>query len=531
MEIKRHSKHHLSKIAILLLMILLLPKVARAYDFKDGNFCYEINEDGKSVILTYDENEKENLIGEIVIPSSVSFNGERYSVTAIGFGAFEGCSRLTGITISKSIEEIQRMAFYGCTGITSITVEPENKVFDSRNNCNAIIRTANNTLIKGCKNTTIPSSVTALGGNAFDGCTGLTNITIPSSITSIVGGALRGCTDLSSIIVEETNEVYDSRNNCNAIIKTADNTLIAGCNNTTIPNSVKTIDTGAFDGCAGLVSITIPKSVTEIKLWAFVGCSGLTSIIVEDGNNVYDSRKNCNAIIETLIAGCKNTTIPPSVTTIGSWAFSNCASLTNITIPQSVRRISDLAFSDCTGLTSITIPKNVESIKSDAFRGCTNLISIIVEKGNKEYDSRNNCNAIIKTYSNTLIAGCKNTIIPPSVTSIEASAFADCTSLTSIIIPKSVTNIGLSAFEGCIGLTSIHSQIENPSNCNMLNFVTFAVFKGVDKEKCTLYVPQKSVDLYKKAEQWRDFKNIKAETGTSTTQKGNKGTKRRNQRR
>lgn len=110
-------------------------------------------------------------------------------------------------------------------------------------------------------------------------------------------------------------------------------------------------------------------------------------------------------------------------------------------------------------------------------------------------------------------------------------AFADCTGLTSIIIPKSVTNIGLSAFEGCIGLTSIHSQIENPSNCEMLNFVTFAVFKGVDKEKCTLYVPKKSVNLYKNAEQWSDFKNIKAETGTSTTQKGNKGTKKRNRRR
>lgn len=535
MEIKRHFKHPLSKLTIMLLMALLPPQVATAYDFKDSNFCYQINEDGKSVTLTYDEHEKGNLIGEIVIPSSVSFNGKRYFVTAIGVGAFEGCSRLTGITISKSIEEIQRKAFYGCDGITSITVEPENKVFDSRDNCNAIIRTADNALLKGCKNTIIPSSVTALGGNAFDGCTGLTKITIPSSITSIDGGAFRGCTDLSSIIVEENNEVYDSRNNCNAIIKTADNTLIAGCNNTTIPNSVKTIDIGAFDGCAGLMSITIPKSVTEIKLWAFVACSGLTSIIVEDGNNVYDSRENCNAIIETysntLIAGCKNTTIPPSVINIGSWAFSNCASLTNITIPQSVRKISDLAFSHCTGLTSITIPKNVESIKSDAFRGCTNLISIIVEKGNKEYDSRNNCNAIIKTYSNTLIAGCKNTIIPPSVTSIEASAFADCTGLTSIIIPKSVTNIGLSAFEGCIGLTSIHSQIENPSNCEMLNFVTFAVFKGVDKEKCTLYVPKKSVNLYKNAEQWSDFKNIKAETGTSTTQKGNKGTKKRNRRR
>ena len=276
--------------------------------------------------------------------------------------------------------------------------------------------------------------VTSIERCAFYDCSGLTSITIPNSVTSIGSRAFWGCSSLTSI---------------------------------TIPNSVTSIGDDAFAHCISLTSITIPNSITSIEKGGFYGCSGLTSIVVEKGNTKYDSRNNCNAIIETatntLIRGCQNTTIPNSVTSIERCAFYDCSGLTSITIPNSVTSIGSRAFYDCSGLTSITIPNSVTSIGNDAFAHCISLTSIVVKKGNTVYDSRNNCNAIIETATNTLIRGCQNTTIPNSVTSIGEWAFSYCESLTSITIPNSVTRIGSGAFSGCSGLTSItiprHTEI------------------------------------------------------------------------
>jgi len=270
-----------------------------------------------------------------------------------------------------------------------------------------------------------------------------------------------------------------------------------------IPNSVTRICDHAFWNCTGLESIEIPSSVKMIDDGAFVGCSNLSSIIVNSGNTMYESPSGCNAIIKTstheLVAGCKNTIIPNSVTSIGKSAFSSCTGLASIEIPNSVTSIGDWAFFGCTSLTSIEIPDNVTSIGEYAFSQCSGLTSVLISDGVKSIGqfAFYNCSVLSsitipnsvtsignQAFENTawynnqpdgLVYAGKvayqykgtmpdNTtiIIEDGTVSISNSAFYNCTGLFSVTIPNSVISIGVNAF-GSTGLTSI--EIGNNVEC------------------------------------------------------------------
>ena len=290
----------------------------------------------------------------------------------------------------------------------------------------------------------------------------------------------------------------------------------------TIPNSVTSIGDNAFYFCKKLTSVTIPNSVTSIGKTAFYQCSNLLSVHISDLEawckiSFSDDYSNPLYYAHHLFINgeeIKDLVIPKSVTSIGSYAFSGCSGLTSVTIPNNVTSIRQSAFSGCSGLTSLTIPNSVTSIGNSVFYGCSGLTSVTIPNS-------------ITIISNSAFAKCTNLLsvtIPNSVTEIWPCAFIYCSSLTSVTIPNNVTGIGQSAFYDCSSLTSvtIGSGIKNIlvktfASCPQLtNVYCHAVnvpitytdtFEGSYIEHATLHVPSESVNAYKVADPWKNFKN------------------------
>ena len=364
--------------------------VANAQQFTDANgIKYNVTStENKTVevIMRGDVIGKDSYEGNIEIPATVANSSVTYNVTSIGESAFENCENLGSVTLPEGLESI--------------------------------------------------------GISAFEGCSNLASINIPSSVTEIGEYAFSICEKFSSV---------------------------------TLPDGLKTIGEGAFYYCEKLASITIPSSVTSIGEYAFGDCPLLASISVDAGNTVYDSRNNCNAIIETatntLISGCSNTVIPSTVTAIGDYAFYECA-FTSINLPSSLESIGNYAFYECNELASIIIPGKVTSIGDGTFEYCEKLSSVT---------------------------------LPDGLKSIGEKAFKYCSNLESINIPSSVTEIGEYAFYYCEKLSSVTVKW---TEAEKIPDITDYVFSGVNLSSVTLYVPGNTTALYQAKDVWKEFTNI-----------------------
>ena len=221
---------------IALLMAVLLPSFANAYDFEENGIYYSIyDSSGTNVSVTYKNTSYNSYSGTVVVPATVTHNGATFTVAAISDRAFSGCSGLTSVTIPNSVTLIGEYAFSGCSGLTSVT---------------------------------IPNSVTSIDGSAFSGCSGLTSVTISNSVISISRYAFNGCSGLTSVTIGNS-------------VTSIDDYAFSGCTgltNVTIPNSVTSISNNAFYYCSGLKNVTIGSSVNSIGESAFKECRKLRTV-------------------------------------------------------------------------------------------------------------------------------------------------------------------------------------------------------------------------------------------------------------
>jgi len=383
---------------------------------------------------------------EVVIPNSV---------TTIDECAFSECSALSDVELPNSVRRLEMFAFENCKSIKSIEIK---------------------------------EGVKYIGHGAFAGCTNLTGITFPSTAATIEDWVLMNCKSLQKIVVTDGNPVYDSRNDCNALIETSTNKLLQGSANTVIPDGVTEIDGTAFEGI-GLKHLYIPSSVQKIGKYSFRGCYALESIEVDPANPNYDSRDNCNALFakesDTLLRGCSNTTFPSVVTHIGANAFDTLTGLGSLTIPEGVKSIGIYAFFN-SDLVEITLPRSLEEIEYLAFQECEKLTSIHIPDGVTSLGEGAFllCNSLTSVHTGN------------GVSAIPASSFFTCSSLSNITIGSSVASIDVNAFYRCDNLANIFLMGKTPPQLSEYSFWSY---------QAKVHVPQGCKEKYMAAPYWCKF--------------------------
>ncbi|MBP5582785.1 MAG: leucine-rich repeat domain-containing protein [Bacteroidales bacterium] len=302
--------------------------------------------------------------GNVTIPSSVTYNGNSYSVTSIGSEAFDHCSGLTSVTIPNSVTSIGIYAFHGCRGLTSIT---------------------------------IPNRVTSIGSEAFSGCIGLTSLTIPNSVMEISYDAFAFCTNIEVYIGPATffstdicEPIYSlawlkrititsgvltpvGMDVINLSYRTLQEIDLSNSENTEIPDM-------SFNNCYKLEKVTLPAQLESVGYKSFAGCTALKGIslpatVTKIDNSAFE---DCRKLEQILFDGSELKASTSNLETIGDWAFYNCHNLKSLEVPEGVTSIGDAAFYGCTYLQDLKLPSTLKSMGDNTFALCENLKSMTI---------------------------------------------------------------------------------------------------------------------------------------------------------
>ncbi len=411
--------------------------------------------------------------GNLIIPSSVTYNGRTFSVTSIGADAFNSCSGLTSVTIPNSVTSIGNSAFAYCSGLTTVNF--------NATNCTTMGSYSSYPVFYGCTSLTtlnIGENVRNIPADAFFRCRSLTSVTIPNSVTSIGQYAFSQCSGLTGELIIP--------NSVTSIGQSAFSSC-SGLTSVTIPNSVTSIGQSAFSLCSGLTGeLIVPNSVTSIGDGTFYGCSGLTSVTIPNSvTSIGSDAFHCSGLVSVYYTGTiaewcgitfGNSWANPLITAHNLYIDNNL--VTDLVIPNTVTEIKDNAFYNASCFASVTIPNSVTSIGRWAFRGCIGLPSVT---------------------------------IPNSVTSIDFGAFQDCSGMTSVTIGSGVTSIGYSAFYDCSGLTDIYANPTTPPTIETNTTPPSSIYIGFptfNNYTATLWAPCESAVAYIQADGWSNFNTI-----------------------
>lgn len=542
---------------LITIAVLLCSTTMYAYDFEVDGIYYNIT---SATDFTAEVTNGDYCMVDVIIPSTVSYNGEIYTVASIGEEAFFGCTYLTSIKIPNTIISIGNKAFNGCTTLKELYIEDGdttlefgssadneyelralfhdcpletlyigrnlgydatipydvNSPFSNQDKLKTItisnrVTFIGESLFSSCsslKTIEIPNSVTTIGNGAFYGCDSLTSIEIPSSVTSVqtnydvpIYGAFERCSNLKTVTFGEDSQLTSIG------VKT-----FYGCSSLTgieIPNNVTSIKGGAFMDCDSLISIEIPNSVISIDYYssydnfgAFKGCSNLKTV-------TFGENSQLTSIGELAFMYCSSLTsieIPNSVISIGYQVFYGCSNITTVIFGENsqLTSIGWDAFYHCSNLTTIEIPSCVTSIEYNAFEGCTSLKNLRIDDGYStlelEYDLFNNCPL------DAIYLG-RNLSFESSESS-ENLPFYNMRTLKTLTIGSYVSEILGKTFYDCSNLESIYMTSVPP-------IIAEDTFSNTSYYLTILYVPKGTLAFYQAANIWKNFWNIQEYEPTS----------------
>ena len=395
--------------------------------------------------------------GSMTLPSTVTYEGETYTVTAIDASAFYECEGLTGtLVVPGSITDINTYAFYACTGLN---------VVEFQEGVTTIWHNAFNSC-SGITTISFPNTLASIFHNAFSGCSSLTSLHLPASVTTIYPSVFTNDPALGSITVDESHPLFYSENN--AIIKRDDKTLFLGCKNTVIPDDIVAIGENAFNGAGNGGDLVIPNSVRSIGDYAFQSCHFSGTITLSDSLSTIGIFAFANSEFSGSLI------MPNTVTSVGLRAFDHCLNLTGeLKLSESLTEIQHTTFygSGFTGV--LVIPNSVTSLSNSAFYDCH----------------------------------FSDLVLSENLTFIGGAAFSGCENFTGILrIPASVTRIENHAFRNT-RFTEIYSYNPIPPELEEQAFNGYASVYFYEPE-IPIHVPIGCKEAYETAPNWEYFQNF-----------------------